>query len=225
MKIKFFIAVFFLANIAFAGRLEEKITKKKSNSKAPAEIIKIMQKATKDLEASGIEKTALSEGTKVPSFKLDGKKIEDIYGNGVTVISFYRGGWCPYCMLQLKEYQRIYSEFKKANINLIAIAPDTRKEIAKTKRNHKLTFPIYKDENNHIAEKFGLAFQLPSNLLKVYKKFNIDLEASQGNDENRLPLPGTYIIDTKGNIRYAFAKADYTLRAEPEDVLKRAKAL
>ena len=38
-------------------------------------------------------------------------------------------------------------------------------------------------------------------------------------------MPGTYIIDREGNIRYAFAKADYTLRAEPQDVLKRAQSI
>lgn len=199
--------------------------KEQSKNKVPAEVKKIMQKATEDLKASGIEEKSLKEGKKVPDFKLGDKSIKDFYSKGVTVVTFYRGGWCPYCMLQLKEFERLSSDFKKAGVQLIALAPDTNKEIKKTKRNHKLNFPIYSDPNNEIASKFGLVFQLSDDLQKVYQKFGIDLESYQGNKENRLPMPGTYIIDSEGNIRYAFAKADYTLRAEPSEVLKQAQTV
>ena len=227
MKIFNFLILVLSTQSVLAGPLSEKLEERKnaSRSKTPAEIKKIMQKATQDLKDSGIEEKALGVGKKVPDFKIGGESFESIYKKGVTVVSFYRGGWCPYCMLQLKEFQRLYGEFKNNGIKLIALAPDTTKQIAKTKRNHKLSFPIYSDKDNEIAAKFGLAFQLPEDLQKVYQKFQIDLKEYQGNEDNKLPLPGTYIVDTQGNIRYAFAKADYTLRAEPEDVLKRAKEI
>ncbi|MAZ49549.1 MAG: alkyl hydroperoxide reductase [Halobacteriovoraceae bacterium] len=227
MKSSLYLIIFLLCFHTYADSLKEQIESRKSQSKSktPAEIKKIMQKATEELKASGIEEKALGVGRKVPDFKIGEKPIKSFYEKGVTVVTFYRGGWCPYCMLQLKEFERLYSDFKKDGITLIALAPDTAKEIKKTKRNHKLSFPIFSDSNNEIASQFGLAFQLPADLQKVYQKFGIDLKASQGNSENRLPMPGTYIIDKEGNIRYAFAKADYTLRAEPRDVLKRAQSI
>lgn len=224
-SLSFLIFLFCFNTSADSLKEQIEIRKSQSKSKTPAEIKKIMLKATEDLKASGIEQKALGVGRKVPDFKIDKKPIKSFYEKGITVVTFYRGGWCPYCMLQLKEFERLYSDFKKEGINLIALAPDTAKEIKKTKRNHNLSFPIFSDPNNEIASQFGLAFQLPSELLKVYQKFGIDLKASQGNSENRLPMPGTYIIDREGNIRYAFAKADYTLRAEPQDVLKRAQSI
>lgn len=42
---------------------------------------------------------------------------------------------------------------------------------------------------------------------------------------DELPLPATYLIDSQGVIQFAFAHEDYTLRAEPLDVLNAVKAL
>jgi len=38
-------------------------------------------------------------------------------------------------------------------------------------------------------------------------------------------VPGTYVIDTGGVIRYASANADYTRRPEPEEMLAALEAL
>jgi peroxiredoxin len=40
-----------------------------------------------------------------------------------------------------------------------------------------------------------------------------------------LPLSATYVLDQNGVIQFAFAKEDYTLRAEPKHVLTVVKGL
>ena len=38
-------------------------------------------------------------------------------------------------------------------------------------------------------------------------------------------MPGTYVIDKSGVIRYSFVDPDYTKRAEPSEVLKVVRSL
>ena len=123
-------------------------------------------------------------------------------------------------MLELKEYQRLIKKFESSGAVLVFLAPDTNKEIAKTKKKFSLTMPIFQDKDNKIAEKLGLVFKLPKDLVEVYKGFNLDLANSQGNTDYRLPVPATYVIDEKGIVTYSFVDTDYRKRAEPTDVLK-----
>lgn len=202
--------------------LQERLDSRRDNAnkKRPEEIKKVMNDALKELQSSGIVQESVKKGAKVPSFEVGGKNISEYYNDGTIIISFYRGSWCPYCMMQLKEFENYYGEIQKKGGKLIVLAPDTKKVIAKTKRDHKLSFPIYADKDNAIAKKFGLAFKLGDKLKEVYTKFGIDLEKNQGNENFELPLPGTYVVNSEGQIIYAFADADYTKRAEPKDLLK-----
>jgi peroxiredoxin len=41
-----------------------------------------------------------------------------------AILVFYRGGWCPYCNLQLSELRLVESEAKALGYRMIAISPD-----------------------------------------------------------------------------------------------------
>lgn len=204
--------------------LEEKIKDFKSQRKPNQKVRKIITDANQKLRDNGLEKKAKSVGMTVPEFSLNGKSIKDLVINGPVILKFYRGHWCPYCMIELKSYEQIYGEIQKAGGQLIGLVPDTKKFISKTKKKHKLSFEIYQDQNHNIAKKFGLAFKLEKNVSELYKKFGINLKESQGNSNNELPMPGTYVINKQGKIVYAFYDADYTKRAEPREVLNALKA-
>ncbi len=75
------------------------------------------------------------------------------------------------------------------------------------------------DVGNQVSRQYGLVFTLDASLQPLYQSFGIDIPTSNGDDSYELPLPATYVIDPTGRIRYAFAEADYTQRAEPQDVL------
>ena len=92
-------------------------------------------------------------------------------------------------------------------------------------KNQKLTFPLLRDEDNHLASQFGLAFKLPNDLAELYSQFGIDLVRFNGNDLWSLPMPGRFILDQKGIVVSAEANPDYTLRPEPSEIVKALKAL
>jgi peroxiredoxin len=76
-----------------------------------------------------------------------------------------------------------------------------------------------------VASDFNRLNHVPDDLKQLYLGFGVDLEASNGEDSWTLPVPGTYVIDSSGIIRYASADADYTRRPEPEETLQALEAL
>lgn len=73
-----------------------------------------MAKATQELIDSGVA-TGLKEGEKAPNFTLQNAlgvdvTLYDELKKGPVVLNFYRGGWCPYCNLELRAYQKVLDQ-------------------------------------------------------------------------------------------------------------------
>ncbi|AEE20564.1 peroxiredoxin-like family protein [Dokdonia sp. 4H-3-7-5] len=184
----------------------------------------IMRKAIEDLDATGILKHAVKTGDKFPDFTLPNAQGKTItlskqLQKGKVVITFYRGGWCPYCNLELKAFQEVLPQIKEKGATLIAITPETPDNSLSTKEKNQLDFEVLTSENNELARSLNLVFKLPEALAELYGNFGIDLLESQGNDANELPIAATYIIDQNGEVSYHFLSEDYKLRADPEDII------
>ncbi|HBH12575.1 MAG TPA: hypothetical protein DDX29_05635 [Clostridiales bacterium] len=87
------------------------------------------------------------------------------------------------------------------------------------KEKHALEFEILSDTDNVVAKQFGLVFQLEDKLIALYQKMGIDLVKSQENQNNELPIPATYVVNTVGVIKLAYLNSDYTKRLEPMDAV------
>lgn len=191
---------------------------------APKEIVETMMKATADLKNSGIEDKSLKTGDLAPKFTLKNHKNEecvltDVLSDSVVVLNFYRGGWCPYCNLELNALQLALPEIKQYGGSLVAISPETPDNSLSTIEKNNLEFEILYDHGNQLAEEFGLVFELPESLKPIYDSFGLNIPAYNGDDSYRLPMPATYIIGPQGKILYHFIDADYTKRAEPDEII------
>ena len=198
--------------------------------KAPAAVQDVMAQATQDLAASGIIDRTLKVGDRIPQVTLSdatGKNfsVQTALAQGPVILAFYRGGWCPYCNLELKALQRVLPEIKAAGATLIAISPETPDNSLTTREKNALSFTVLSDVGNKIAKEFGLVFQLPMQLRPIYQEFGIDIVAHNGDQNFELPVPATYVVKPNGEIVYAFAEADYTKRAEPDDVVAALKQI
>lgn len=210
---------------SFPTNLQSKLDEKRSSSQAPTEIKMTMEAATKKLEDSGILKKAKQKGQSYIDFTLPNVnggnlKLSEALKKGPVVLTFYRGGWCPYCNIQLKAYQDRLEDFKKRGASLVAISPETMDSSATTVQKNELKFDILFDKNNTVARKYGIVFKIENDLKAVYEKFGIDLEKNQNNKSWELPIPATYVIAPNGEIVYSFLNVDYVKRAEPNDILK-----
>lgn len=198
--------------------------------KVPEEALKVMLSATERLAQSGIADNALKVGDKAPSFSLPDVKGKDLSSiqllkKGPLVINFYRGGWCPYCNLELKAYQDILPEIKKFGAQLIAISPNLPDKSISTTEKNSLAFEVLSDVGHNVAREFGLVFRLAEEIRPIYKNFGIDLPEENGDDSYGLPFPATYVVNSDGTIVLAFVDVDYTKRLEPVEVIKALKIL
>ena len=217
-------------NENFDESLQNKLNEKRAASKISNDKRKTMEDAIKELKASGIIDKAKKIGDKAIDFTLtdsEGTKVtlSDEYKKQPVILTFYRGGWCPYCNLQLRAYQEKLDEFKRAGGKLIAISPESKESASETSQKNKTVFPILNDNMNKISKKYGLVFKLNDELKEIYLSVGLDLEKNQGNNSWELPIPATYVIDTNGKIVYSFLNVDYVQRAEPADIIETLKKL
>ncbi|MDE0048204.1 MAG: peroxiredoxin-like family protein [Rhodospirillales bacterium] len=199
-----------------------------SAQKFPAETLAVMQGATKDLIASGIAEQSAGEGSAAPDFSLpnaNGEPVasEALWGDGPAVVSFYRGGWCPYCNVELKALQDRLPEIEALGARLVAITPETPDNALTTQEKNEIGFDVLSDDGNRVASAFGLTFRLPDAVNDLYKGFGIDLESSNGEASQTLPVPATFVIGKGGTVLKAFVDADYTTRAEPDEIIAALK--
>ncbi len=209
---------------SFPDSLQEELDNRRGASKAPKAIKMTMKQAEEKLRESGIIDKAKKKGDDYIDFELPnvhGKKIKlsDKLKNGPIVLTFYRGGWCPYCNMQLKAYQENLDKFEKAGGQLIAVSPESMDSATTTVKKHELKFEILSDNLNKEARKYGLVFKVGKDLKEVYLKFGLDLAKNQGNDSWEIPIPATYIINKDGKIVYSFLNVDYVQRAEPSEII------
>ena len=107
----------------------------------------------------------------------------------------------------------------------MTISPETAEKSRELIAARKFTFPILRDEANAYAARFNVLNRFPDDLKQLYLQFGIDVAAGNGEPSWTLPVPGSYVIDPQGTIRYASADADYTRRPEPEETLAALEAL
>lgn len=196
--------------------------------RVPADILTVMDNATTSLKETDIESGAINVGAIVPDFTLpnhngEERSLKDLLKESTVVLSFYRGGWCPYCNLELAALQRALPEMEAQGAKLIAISPETPDNSLSTREKNDLNFDVLYDKGNSVAESYGLVFELSEDLRPIYDKFGLDIPAYNGDDTFRLPIPATYVIDQSGKVTYAFADADYTKRLEPDDIIAALK--
>jgi peroxiredoxin len=178
---------------------------------------------------SGVLDAALNIGDKAPNFTLknalnEAVTLNDQLKNGPVVLTWYRGGWCPYCNITLHALQEKLPEFKNEGATLLALTPELPDNSLSTSEKNNLEFTVLSDIGNTVGKDYGVVYALTDDVAASYNA-GFGLNKVNGDTSNKLPLAATYVIDTNGIITYAFLDADYTARAEPLEILSALKQL
>lgn len=170
----------------------------------------------------------LKQGDSIPDVTLrnennEAVQLRKLTSERPTVLIFYRGGWCPYCSRQLSGLLDIQDDLKAAGFQMVAISIDQPSKIKETPKRDELSYVLLSDVDANVSEAFGIAFQVPDELVKKYKEsYNIDLEAASGQTHHKLPHPSVFVINREGVIQFAYVNEDYKVRLEPKKILAAA---
>ena len=195
-------------------------------SKAEQEI---MQKASESL-AKILPDPGVQTGNTAPDFTLKnafGKEVS-LYAElkkGPVVLVFYRGAWCPFCNMHLHVLQENLETFKKYGGQLITVTPQTPDKSTEQIKKDGYPFEVLSDLDNKVMKDYKLYFEMPEDLLEVYKRHGLDIEAYNGAKRTGLPIPGSFVIDQKGVVRAMQAQTDYKVRMEPKVIIETLKEI
>jgi peroxiredoxin len=186
--------------------------------------------AVDDVRRSGLVDRSLGIGQDLPPIVLPDATgavvdVDDLLARGPVVISFYRGGWCPYCNIELRGLQQRLPDIRRFGGTLVAISPETPDASMTTLERNELEFPVLSDAHNRVARRFGIVHQIDPQVVELQLGNGVDVAAINGDELVEVPLPATYVVDQGGVVRYAAADPDYTRRPDPDDVVAALEAL
>lgn len=196
----------------------------------PEEVQQTVGGVMQRLMSSNITDNASNVGDKAPEFRLPTVKggdttLSELLESGPVVLSFYRGGWCPFCNLEFKALHDKLPEMQALGATLVGISPEALAVSQQTAQDNALEFEVLSDEGNRVARDYGLVMVVDEAIRPHYMQWGIDIPSANGDETFELPVPATYVIDQSGVIRAAHVDKDYTKRMEPADIVAALRAL
>ena len=163
-------------------------------------------------------------GKAAPSAKLKNYDDEDIelssqWAKRRMLLVFYRGGWCPFCNFQIREFTTRAGDLRKRNLNVVFVSVDKPSEATKSRDHHDLPFQFLSDSDLVLHKAYKVGFHVDEATRERLKKKGIDIERSSGKDHHTIAVPSLFLID-KGKVKWAHADTDYKKRPRLSKVLK-----
>ena len=179
---------------------------------------------TEWLRETDIASNALKVGDTAPDFLLpdwEGRLVSSaqMREKGPLVVSFYRGGWCPFCTSELVALQGARAAFDEAGATVVVISPDTMHFPRDLRREKGLDLTLLSDVDYGVAISYGLLFPVPEEVRMHYLERGVDIGARHGSPVTMLPVPATYVVRPDGRIFSAFVDVDFTRRQEPDEIV------
>ncbi len=166
----------------------------------------------------------LSLGTTAPVVDVmdsDGKVVSTgaVFGKEAALVVFYRGGWCPYCNAQLHGFAQRFGELQKRGVTVVAVSVDKAEEAAKTRASWEIPFHVWSDPKLVAHEAFKVVHQVGDEERTKLEGYGIDIEASSGEVHHKFAVPGIFLVDKAGVVRWAHVDPEYKVRPTLDQLL------
>lgn len=176
------------------------------------------------LRKTDVAANALRVGDTAPDFLLPDENgrlhsSKELRREQPLVVSFYRGGWCPFCKAELRALQAIKPDLDRLKAKIVVVSPDTRDLPRQLKEELGLDLTMLADVDHGVATAYGILYRVPEETRAHYSGLGHDFGHRHGSTEWMLPIPATYVIDKDGVVRAAFVEPDFTIRQETSDIL------
>jgi len=197
---------------------------------APAGRAALYEAKIEELRSDFASERAVKLGDTAPDFALPDAAgtsvvLKDLLRSGPVVLTFYRGGWCPYCNIQLRAYQSVLPQITGLGGRLVAISPQLPDNSLDTVNKNALAFDVLSDVGNEVARTYGLVYSLPEEIRSALRSNNKALPTINGDESWELPVPATYVVARDRRVAFGHIEVDYRKRSEPEALLACLRSL
>jgi peroxiredoxin len=212
-------------------REQSELLKAAAAERLPAEVVEVFDRSIRDLLDQGVPSSTIAVGDTLESFTLRDATgtlvtLGELVETGPAVIVFYRGGWCPYCNLALRTYQReLLPELAGFGARLVAISPQSPDESLSTAEKDGLAFTVLSDPASGLARRIGVSFQQAEDVLAAQRALGVDITQVNAEGATELPRPTVLLVDGDRTVRFVDVQPDYTARTEVADILAALAAL
>jgi peroxiredoxin len=202
-----------------------------SAGRLPREVIAVFNTSVARLRDAGIPADVATPGTEIADIDLldahgDSTSLHTVTAGRPSVVVLYRGAWCPYCNLALKNYgEQLPGPLAERGVELIAVSPQKPDGSLSMQEKHDLRFPVVSDPGNALATQLGvLMASSGEDVLAAQRQLGLDVREVNADGSESLPMPTVALIDSKHQLRWIDVHPDYTTRSEPTDILAAADA-
>ena len=168
--------------------------------------------------------TGIAVGEHIPDLSardLSGKVVSlaSLYEAGPILLVFYRGGWCPYCNMEIHLLTGAYGEFEKRGVTPVAISVDRPDAESILKATYVIPFPVLSDVDARVLEGFHVAQTVPPDIVAGMRSKGIELEQYSGEKHHKIAIPSLFLIDRDGIVRWAHSDPDFKVRPRTLQIL------
>ena len=168
--------------------------------------------------------TGIAVGEHVPALAardVSGKEVtlSSLYATGPILLAFYRGGWCPYCNMEIHQLTEAYPEFRRRGVTPVALSVDQPEAEALLKATYVIPFPVLSDVDAHVIEAFHVVKTMSPEEFATMKAKGVDLERYSGRTHHEIAIPSLFLIDRTGVVRWAHSDVDFKVRPATAQVL------
>ena len=158
----------------------------------------------------------LKMGARLPDFTLqnsEGSRVGSaMLSARPSILIFFRGNWCPFCMAQAKELAARYNELGRLGVRVAMIAPQPLENTQALARKFGAAIDFYTDDGNAAARKLGIA-----------QKWGVPMGMQMLGYDSETVLPTVIITGHGGQVIWVHETDNYRVRPEPDtyfDVLR-----
>jgi peroxiredoxin len=145
---------------------------------------------------------APSVGEKAPEFDLPeayggSLRLSEQLGKSACVLVFYNGDFGIICSVEMKQFQRMHDDFRRAGAEIVGICTNSRPVHSAWREHMGLEFPLLSDFDGKVSDDYGV------------------LIGEQGYLKGR-SRRSVFVVDREGIIRYAWISYDESQTEEPD---------
>ncbi|WP_347925377.1 peroxiredoxin-like family protein [Pontimicrobium sp. SW4] len=130
-----------------------------------------------------------------------------------TVLVFYRGGWCPYCNMQLAGLAESEAAILELGYQIIAVSPDDYRNLKPSVEKNKTSYKLYSDADGSFIKNLGIGFTPSEGTTNYIAK------KTTGKTTDVLPVPTVLVLNKSGEILFEYISPNYKQRISHELLL------